>query len=79
MALVTAVVGAVMLTGAVVAVATSDGGFHWIFAVWLAVGVAIVSFNVWAAFAPNGHLQTMTSDDDDPPRRLGMRFERDRS
>ena len=43
---------------------------------WLAFGVAIIGFNLWAAFAKNGSVQTITTDDD-PPHRVGMDVTKD--
>ena len=66
-----AVFGAVILVIGVVMVG-SGGKNGWFIWVWLAFGIAIIAFNLWAAFAKKGSVQTITSDDDEPPTRFGM-------
>jgi len=66
-----AVFGVVILVVGIVAMGLGgkNGWFMW---VWLALGIGIIVFNLWSAFGKNGHVQTLTSDDDEPPKRFGM-------
>ena len=50
-------------------------GFIWL---WVAFGVAIIGFNLWSAFGRNGHTETITTDGDTPPARLGQTVEHER-
>ena len=69
-AIVGAIGGAVILIAGLFMVGTGgkNGWFSWL---WLAFGIAIICFNLWAAFAKNGSVQTISSDDG-PPMRPGM-------
>jgi hypothetical protein len=46
-----------------------DGGGTAFLVLWCVAGVAIISFNLWAAFSEKGSLATFTRvPDDDQPR-----------
>ena len=66
-----ALAGVVILVVGFVMMGTSGKG-GWFIWVWLAFGIAIIGFNLWAAFAKRGSIQTITTDGEDPPRRTGM-------
>lgn len=76
MAVFGAVAGVAILVFGVVMMATRSHHIPVAFLVlWVAFGVAIVGFNLWSAFAKNGHVQTLESDDG-PPARFGQTVER---
>jgi drug/metabolite transporter (DMT)-like permease len=77
LAVMGAILGAAVLVFGVVQMANSDDGPGWFLWLWLVFGIAIVSFNLWAAFAKQGSIQTITTDGDEPPStRLGTHAER---
>ena len=71
-----AIFGLAILIFGIVSVSRSGhgGGFIWI---WVIAGLAIISFNLWAAFSKRGSVQTITSDDPNPPTRLGQNITRE--
>lgn len=77
MAVFGAIFGVVIL-GAGLVMVGFDGKGGWFIWLWLALGVAIIVFNLWSAFGKKGHVQTITTDDDDgPPKRFGMDVTKD--
>lgn len=44
-----------------------EGNGKWFLAFWVAGVIAIVGFNLWAAFSERGSLATFTSVEDDKP------------
>ena len=71
-----AVVGVGILVFGIVQMSSKPThGFLWL---WLVVGVGIIGFNLWAAFAPRGASSIITTDGDGPPpRRFGQTVTRD--
>ena len=74
-AVLSAVSGAAILVYGVVGMldsgATRDGGGVAFLVLWCLVGVAIVGFNLWAAFAKDGSVATFTrvpDEEDAAPR-----------
>ena len=71
-----AVVGIGIIVFGITHVGGKAGGFIYL---WVAVGLGIVAFNLWAAFSKNGSVQNITTsgDDNTPPARRGERVEPD--
>jgi hypothetical protein len=60
MAVMSAVAGVVILTIGIVAFVAGDEDLPVGFlALWVALGVAIVGFNLWAAFGKGGHIYSV--------------------
>ena len=75
-AILGAVVGVAVVGFGVVNVGNKPGSHGFIF-LWAAIGLAIVGFNLWAAFSPRGASSIITTDGDDPPHRFGQTVTRD--
>jgi hypothetical protein len=58
-----AVFGAAILIFGIVQMGSKGGAFLWL---WVAAGVAIIGFNLWAAFAKRGALQIIDTDERPP-------------
>ncbi len=70
-----AVFGLAIMMFGIFGVGHKAGGFLFL---WIAVCLAIIAFNLWAAFARNGSVQTISSSDDGPPPPMfGQRVDRD--
>ena len=63
---------AVMVVGLVTMI--NKDGPVWGMILWVVIAATITGFNLWAAFAKNGALQNIESDE--PPVRQGMTSER---
>ena len=45
------------------------GSNSWMFWVWIAAGLFVAGYTLWAAFARKGAFQKVTGDQPPPPRR----------
>jgi len=45
------------------------GSTGWLFWLWIAVGLFVAGYTLWAAFARNGAFQKVSGDQPPPPRR----------
>lgn len=76
MAVLGAIGSAAIMIFGTVSMLRGDGDPGWFLVLWVVFGLGIIGFNLWSAFAPNGHVQTITTHDGEPPTRRGMRIER---
>jgi hypothetical protein len=66
-AILTTVIGIGMIVFALTEFADATGGTLAFFIFWCVAAVAIIGFNVWAAFATKGSVADIVTDDE--PRR----------
>jgi len=67
-ALLVGAVGVVLVVLGIVFVGPG-GPNSWLFWLWIGVGLFVAGYTMWAAFAPNGSFQKITSDQPPAPRR----------
>lgn len=70
-----AVLGSALIIFGVVQMTGEEGPPPAFMYLWVAFGLAIVGFNLWAAFAKKGHVNTIESDEG-PPTQMGTTAER---
>ncbi|MTD15008.1 hypothetical protein GIS00_13775 [Nakamurella sp. YIM 132087] len=68
--------GIVMIVVALVTAFNSEKGVNWFIWVWVALAAGITIFNLWAAFAKKGAVNTIESDDGPPPVKMGQTAEK---